>query len=325
MTSLIIRPIERKSAILTPSSIACLSGVSTINLSAGCSHECVYCYTKGYSFYPGNGIVNTYINIQEKLSQELRRKRKLPHRVYFSPSSDVFQPIAEIQQNVAAIFQMLLERGIEVAFLTKGIIPEPVWKIITKYPQQVFAQIGLITTNDSIRQVFEPGAASVSERLNQIKRLIDRGIATTARIDPILSAVSDSAEDFNDICFQFAQNGIKQLSASVLFLRPAISAAFFSHLSHTSMQESLRQKIDRMFELFKSARKLDIHAQNSCVFALPREYRTSVFSRLASAAQRYNIQLRVCSCKNPDISSDSCEISGTKKRQNIQQTFLNIE
>ena len=46
--------VERKSAVLTPSSLVCLSKTATINLTSGCDHGCVYCYTKGYSYSPAN-------------------------------------------------------------------------------------------------------------------------------------------------------------------------------------------------------------------------------------------------------------------------------
>jgi sulfatase maturation enzyme AslB (radical SAM superfamily) len=87
--SMKVVPIERKSAVLTPSSLACLSNIATINLTAGCAHGCIYCYTQGYSNSPRDGTIHLYANTADKLAQELRRKRKLPRAVYFSPSSDL--------------------------------------------------------------------------------------------------------------------------------------------------------------------------------------------------------------------------------------------
>lgn len=323
MNEIEIRWIERKSALLSPSSIACLSGIPTINLSAGCMHDCMYCYTKGYSFYPGVGRINIYKDLPDKLRLELKRKRKLPRRVYFSPSSDVFQPIEGIQQIAAELFKTLLDHGIEVAFLTKGLISDSVWQILVERPKQVFAQIGLITYNDDIRQLFEPGAASVSDRLNQMKRLVDAGITTTARMDPIIPEVTDATEDFENITLQFAQCGIKQVSASILFLRPGIASNFYLRLAQTPMPEQIRRKINRMCELYKSARYIEIQAQNSKIITLPFDSRAKIFTRLKAAAHAHDIQLRICSCKNPDISTSSCEISGAQACQNVQLSLLN--
>ena len=88
-----VEHITRKSAVLSTSSMNCLSDVSTINLTVGCAHGCLYCYTQGYSSYPGNSVVQVYDSLPQQLENELNKKRRLPRRVYFSPSSDLFQPI----------------------------------------------------------------------------------------------------------------------------------------------------------------------------------------------------------------------------------------
>ena len=87
---------ERKSAVLAPSGLACLAHVPTVNLTAGCAHECGYCYARGYLTHPGEGKVRFYTNTLAKLREELPRKRKKPATVYFSPSSDPFQPVPEV-------------------------------------------------------------------------------------------------------------------------------------------------------------------------------------------------------------------------------------
>jgi len=82
--------------VLTPSSLACLAHVPTVNFTAGCAHECPYCYARGYLTHPGEGKIRFYTNTLAKLREELRRKRKKPTTVYFSPSSDLFQPVPEV-------------------------------------------------------------------------------------------------------------------------------------------------------------------------------------------------------------------------------------
>ena len=85
--------VERKSAVLTPSTLACLSRMPTVNMTAGFAHGCVYCYARGFANHPGEGKVLLYSNTLEKIRQELPRKRKKPKAVYFCPASDAFQPI----------------------------------------------------------------------------------------------------------------------------------------------------------------------------------------------------------------------------------------
>ncbi|HEY4759129.1 MAG TPA: hypothetical protein VIH42_00975, partial [Thermoguttaceae bacterium] len=46
------------------------------------------------------------------------------------------------------------------------------------------------------------------------------------------------------------------------------------------------------------------------VSALPASARLEIMDRLKSIAHRYGLDVLVCACKNPDISSGSCHISG---------------
>jgi len=43
-----VKIVDRKSSVLSPSTLACLRQVATINLTAGCAHDCLYCYIRGY-------------------------------------------------------------------------------------------------------------------------------------------------------------------------------------------------------------------------------------------------------------------------------------
>ena len=180
-------PTERKSAVLTPSSLACLAHVPTVNLTAGCAHECRYCYARGYLTHPGNGKVTFYTNTLAKLRDELRRKRKRPTTVYFSPSSDPFQPVPEVLNMAYDVFKFLLESEIGVAFVTKGRIPERHHDLLAAHAPLVQGRIGLITLEPAIVAAFEPGAATPEVRLAQAADLIAARVPVEARLDPILA------------------------------------------------------------------------------------------------------------------------------------------
>jgi DNA repair photolyase len=81
--------------------------------------------------------VVVYSNLPEKLAAELPRKRKPVWRVYFSPSCDPFQPLHEVQRVTYQVMQLLLTRGISMAFLTKGTIPEPFMALFAPTPHLV--------------------------------------------------------------------------------------------------------------------------------------------------------------------------------------------
>jgi len=295
--------IERKSAVLTPSGLACLAHVPTVNLTAGCAHECRYCYARGYQTHPGEGKVRFYTNTLAKLREELRRKRKKPTTVYFSPSSDPFQPVPEVLDMAYDVFRFLLESEIGVAFVTKGRIPQRHRDLLAAHAPLVQGRIGLITLDPGTAAAFEPHAATPEVRLAQAGELIGAQVPVEARLDPILPGVTDGADCLEPLCAALARIGVRKLAASVLFLRPAVIG---------SLRRYVRDKVmlHRMSDHFASAESLAIHADNSRVRALPTGARLEILERLKSIAHRHSLEVLVCACKNPDISSGSCHISG---------------
>ena len=301
MTEVICR--ERKTAVLTPSSLACLARTPTVNLTAGCAHECRYCYARGYLTHPGEGRVVFYTNTLDKLRSEVQRKRQRPTTVYFSPSSDPFQPVSEVLDMAYGVFQFLLESEIGVAFVTKGVIPERHRRLLAAHAPLVQGRIGLITLDSRIAAMFEPLAATPAERIAQTAKLIHAGVLFEARLDPILPGLSDTEDCLEQLCAALAEIGVRTIAASVLFLRPAVTRSLRRNVEDKDM-------LDRLLGPFAAGKPLEIHAGNSRVLALPKQSRIEIIERLKSVAQRHGLEVLVCACKNPDIASGSCHISG---------------
>ncbi len=294
---------ERKSAVLTLSSVACLTHVPTVNLTAGCAHECRYCYARGYVTHPGEGKVTFCTNTLAKLRDELRRKRKKPSTVYFSLLSDRFEPVPDVLDTTYSVFEFLLESQIGVAFVTKRRIPERHRKLLAAHAPLVQGRIGVITLDTVIATAFEPFAAPPGVRLSQAGELIHAGILVEARLDPILPGVTDDQESLERLCAALAGIGIHTIAASVLFLRPAVVGSLRRHVED-------KQLMGRLFSVFAGSTPMAIHAGNSRVRALPAVARLEIMDRLKSIARRYRLNVLVCACKNPDIASGSCHISG---------------
>ena len=325
--------IDRKSPILSTSSLACLRDVASVNLTVGCAHGCAYCYTRGYSSFPGEGKVGLYCDLPGRLKDELRRKRKLPRRVWFSPSSDLFQPVPEIQAVAFECLEILFQAGIEVAFLTKGAIPEPHFTLLERFAPLCRAQIGLITTDETIRQIFEPYASSVAVRLAQIERLQKAKIPVSVRLDPILPEFTDSAETFETLCAVLGRLGICDLAASVLFLRPGFASTLRRHFANLGLPETWHERLESLILRFQNAPRLTIQAASSTTLPLPLSDRLAIFSRLQTAAVKHKMRIHICTCKNPDLPGTffsvqtlpKCQISGLTEPRPDQLTLWTRE
>jgi DNA repair photolyase len=190
-----------------------------------------------------------------------------------------------------------------VAFVTKGRIPERHRNLLAAHAPLVQGRIGLITLDPGIAAAFEPHAAMPEVRLAQAAELIGAGIPVEARLDPILPGVTDGADCLEPLCAALAGIGVRRIAASVLFLRPAVTGSLRRGVEDKRM-------LNRMLDRFAGCKPLAIHAGNSRVLAMSASARLEIMERLKSIAHRYGQEVLVCACKNPDISSGSCHISG---------------
>jgi DNA repair photolyase len=286
---------------LTPSSLPCLRGLPTINITEGCSHGCTYCYTQGYTNYPGPGRVVLFENTAELVQDELRRKRRHPRRVYFSPSSDAFQPLAEVREVTFQTMSVLLNADIEVAFLTKGFVDERFLNLFSAKPSLVHAQVGITTLDHGLWEAFEPHSAPPQERLGSISGLKNIGVAVWARLDPLIPDVTDTDRNLEPLLTELAERGIRAVAASYLFLRPAFRRSLSDQMlkhgeGHVSTDDwSWRTLADGQ----------------SGGLAMSVQDRTRRFSRLKDLATRHGIDVHVCTCKNPDLPGPDCQIAGS--------------
>jgi DNA repair photolyase len=292
---------QRHAPILTSSSLPCLGNLPTINLTEGCAHACIYCYTQGYSGFPGSGRVILFDNIPSLIARELPRKRKRPQRVYFSPSSDPFQPVPEIQQAAYETMAALLSAGVEIAFLTKGVIAERFFSLFAVSPAKVFAQIGITTLDERLCDALEPRAATPSQRLQNIAALIHIGVTPHARLDPLIPGVTDTDQQLRPLLAALSSRGIRKIAASYLFLRPAFSQMLCTRL---------RQLAGSSFS--ETTWTWHAHAEGVGGGRTPSaEHRQMAFTRLRMLATEFGIDVHICACKTPDLAGAvACQIAG---------------
>lgn len=307
----------RRSPILTPSSLACLSALPTINLTAGCAHDCAYCYIQGYSAYPGQGTVVLYENTLEKLKMELRRTDRRPTAVFFSPSSDLFQPIPEVLAMAHGVLELLLREEIGVSILTKGVIPRNTLTLLAQHADLVRAQIGIITADEALASQFEPNAAPARVRTEQIRQLRDSGISVEARVDPILPGITDGHDSLQALLGRLAAAGVRKVAASVLFLRPPIVAALVRDVP----TETSRLLLDA----YSTQERVQIRTgKPAIVHALPYARRQEIFGRVRDVAAEHGISVSICACKNQDLAAGTCNIAGNVPRRKAASRQLQL-
>ena len=289
--------VERQSSVLSHPTLLCLSRYHTINLTAGCPYECRYCYAQSFRSYPGRGRVNFYANTLERLRHELPRKRKKPELVYFSTSCEPFMPYPRILDELFGTMELLLAHGVFILISTKSRVPERFLDLFALHKDFVHVQVGLTTTDDRIRRLLEPNAASVEQRLETLGALAERGIHTEVRIDPLTPELTDTETSFRELCRAASERGVRSGAASYLFLR----RGNVHRLDVRFGAWSFREMAARLY-----THKIERYCGGGTVRIPRRAYRARKYESLRQTAAGYGIRLNLCACKNPDLTNDCC-------------------
>lgn len=294
----------RKSPVLTPSSLPCLRHVATLNVTDGCALGCMFCYIQGYSHYPGAERVVLYENLPELVAAELERKRRKPRRVYFSPSSDAFQYPPQIQDVSLRTMRVLLETGVEVAFLTKGFVRRPFLELFADHHDAVFAQIGVTTLDRGLCRAIEPRTAPPEMRIATIDALTRMGVYTTARLDPLIPAVTDVDDSVLLLLRALAKVGVRDAAASYLFVRSPFVQQVASTLA--TVAHGASSPASWATQAFAEG------AGGGRMIGLNERSRR--FARLQALGNSVGVRVRPCRCKNPELTDEPCAIAGPAGR-----------
>ncbi|MFQ6049299.1 MAG: radical SAM protein, partial [Phycisphaerae bacterium] len=259
-----------------------------------------------YRNYPGDERVVLYRNIVEKLVNELARKRRQPPWVYLSPSSDPFGPYALLQETTYRLMELLLEHRIGLSFLTKGVIPPRFFALLQRFRGQVHVQVGLTSADETTTSMIEPAAASPAQRLANIQRAVDAGLHTTIRLDPLIPTLTDTTASLQRLLTELSRRAVRSVSASYLFLRPAIRRNLGRELPVGAIRSRiLRAYHDGVAIVHRGA------TDGQPVLALAPWRRRQGLARLRSIAATLGIDVRICGCKNADLGiTDRCDIGG---------------
>ena len=178
-------------------SILCKSKVFdyVINPYTGCQHGCTYCYARFMKRFTGHKerwgeFVDVKINAAKLLQQEINKKP--PGRVWISGVCDPYQPLEKRYELTKKCLEILLQHDWPITIQTKSALVLRDIKLLKGFNK---IEVGLtITTGDEkVRQLFEPNAPSIKERIEALGELHLAGIRTYAMIAPMLPRAEELA------------------------------------------------------------------------------------------------------------------------------------
>jgi DNA repair photolyase len=201
------------------------SGLSdySLNCYTVCTHACTYCYARFMQRFhphddPWGAFVDVKVNAVEVLKRQLRRAK--PGSVFVSSACDGWQPVETEWRLTRRCCELLLERGFRLHVLTKSTLVLRDLDLFAGRPAQI--GITLTTLDEQLRELWEPGAASVQERLRIIEAAQRAGLQTSVMFGPLLPFLYDSQEAIDALLGQAAELAIDRIWVDTLNPRPRV-------------------------------------------------------------------------------------------------------
>ncbi len=251
----------------------------TMNCYTGCEHGCVYCYARFMQRFhphpePWGEFVDVKVNAVEALRKQLRRLE--PGSVFVSSACDAWQPLEKKWELTREACRLLIEHGFKVNALTKSTL---VLRDMDVF-QPGLARVGttITTLDQELKELWEPGAASVEQRWHILEEARDAGLETAVMFGPLLPELSDGQDSLNAMFGKAAELGVDAIWTDAMNPRPRVWPAVGKLL-----REEFPELHDRYAEL--------LHRE-----ATRTRYLAGLGERIRQAAREAGVEERLAGC-----------------------------
>jgi DNA repair photolyase len=185
----------------------------SLNPYTGCPHGCLYCYASSY--IPRFAECRPKVDLLKRLARESSKIRP-GTLVAMSNSSDPYPPLEKELRLTRGCLRILKERGLYVQVVTKSHLVAQDAELLADMLACV--AITVTTLQDSICRRLEPGAPLPAKRLAAMAELAEKGVAVSARIDPIIPGIND--EEIEQLVIAVSRAGAGHITSSTYKARP---------------------------------------------------------------------------------------------------------
>ena len=167
-----------------------------LNIYKGCEHACKYCFAPSALMIKRdryNGDANPKKTILNRLKKDTQylAKNNINDEILLSFIGDPYQPAETRYRFTRRVLEVLIEHNQPFTILTKGELrAEEDFDLLQSYKEKRFGT-SLRFTEQHDADEWEPGAASVSDRITAIKHAHDRGIPTWVSLEPVIYEVAE--------------------------------------------------------------------------------------------------------------------------------------
>lgn len=259
----------------------------TFNPYTGCDHGCIYCYASSY--IPNFSHCRPKKNLNDRLRSEAARLRG--EIISISNSSDPY-PRLEVQTALMrSSLEILSKNNCKIQIITKSNLVVRDIDLLRKIPSMV--SLTITTDDDNIARIIEPYAPRPSERLKAVENLVQKGIPTAVRIDPIIPFLNDNLEN---LVKTLSSLGVKHITSSTYKVKPdnwkRLSAAM----------PDIAEKLSPLY--FQKGERM------AGYLYLPRDLRSRLMKSVRGLAEKNCVKFGTCREGLSQLNTDVCDGSG---------------
>ena len=280
---------------------------STTNLDPylGCSHDCLYCFAPehwrlpeaSFTWTTGNPVV-VKSNIPDLLQRhlEISRAQGEPiHPVYLSGWTDAYQPTEGSAGVTRKCLEILIQAKVAFFIVTKSSLVLRDVDLLSEARDDCAICLSICTQDEQLARLLEPGAPTVDERVETIRDLVDKGIKTIVKVDPIIPSVNDNLNAIHDLLTQLKSAKLSHVTAQVM----RMTMAAWKRMS-ASMDVRRLELLQELY--FNGEGKLT----NEKGYALA-SYRRSLTEQIKALVNDFGFTFSTCRvAEGPQLSDGPC-------------------
>jgi DNA repair photolyase len=210
-------------------------------------------------------------NAIDALKRQLRRLK--PGSVFTCSACDGWQPVEEHYRLTRECCRLLLDAGFRPRVLTKSRLVLRDLDIFAG--RDVCLGVTITTPDERWARIWEPGASSVSDRLEVLRQAKAAGLSTTVMFGPLLPGISDTDEALAALFALAADARVDRIWTDILNPRPRV---------WSSVQQVLRQNCPELREHYRRV-LFDPDGRE--------EYQRQVHARIRRAARKAGVAERL--------------------------------
>jgi DNA repair photolyase len=252
----------------------------SLNAFRGCEHGCVYC--DGNSEYYHVDNFYSHIRVKENAAEVLRKElkklgftsqseletetlwsfldeedarrlaEKVPRRIVIGACggvSDGFQQAEREHKVTYRILETLLDYGLPVFILTKSDLVLEYIDLLKEIHNKSFVNLVFTITlaDDEDQKIFEPNAASTSERFAALKEFRKSGFHGGVMATPIIPTIGDNIENMTQLAKETKNAGGEFIQFGGMTLKPGRQKDYFMRVINRRFPENF-DSIERIYE-----------------------------------------------------------------------------